>query len=280
MREDLMKNIKLGCFGYFRNIEDIAEAGYDFIEMHTSEILSLDEKSFLAFKKRLKESPITCDVVNNPFPLNCSITRPEFNQEEFRDKIYLAAERIRLLGAKYWNFGNAYSRALPEGGEKEEAYQKFLKAFLMVCDAAEMNGIIVVLEPLARCLTNNLTTLPAVVQFMEKMQFPSVKTMIDMRWQVAEKRPMEEIYDYAPYIVHAHIDNPDTDYAVKKIRCTPKAEDPYDYTEFLDFAKSESYSGGLSIEANTFDNFYKEIRDAIGFFSRHGISSYRNSMYN
>lgn len=268
-----MKHILLSCFGYFCNLDDIAAAGYDLIELHNRELMDMDEKQFLMAKKQLDQSPVSCLVVNNPLPLDVQIASPEFDIEFYTRYLQKGARRVSALGAKYWNFGNGFARTLPPNDPR--ANDKLMHVFDLMSEIAQEHGLRVLVEPLAKSITNKWNTLEETMAFIRESTHQNLDTFVDMRWQLEEKQSYDDLYRYSDQIVHAHIDNPNTDYAHKKIRIVPKLNDGYDYSGFLDFIKSPCYHGALSIEALTFQNFYQDICSSMELFHAHGIYSFR-----
>lgn len=265
--------IPLGCFGTIHNLDDIAAAGYDFIEMHNHELIEMDADQFSRAQARLEASPIFCLVVDNPLPLKLRIASPEFDIDFYAEYLKKGARRTAALGARYWNFGNGFARTIPTDDTK--AKDKLMRVFdLTACTAYEY-GLQLLVEPLAKSITNQWNTLEETVAFIRSSTHPNLDTFVDMRWQLEERHNFDDLYCYADHIVHAHIDNPFTDYVHDKIRVVPRVNDGYDYSDFLSFIRSDYFHGALSIEALTFSNFYLDICSAMELFHAHKIYSMR-----
>lgn len=265
--------IPLGCFGSLSNLDCVAAAGYDQIELQNSEIISMDEERFLQAQAQLAASPVSCLVVNNPLPLELRIAEREFHADFYREHLQKGACRAAALGARFWNFGNGFARTLPAG--QAQAKEKLMRVFDLVAAAAQTYGLTVLLEPLAKSITNQWNTLDETIAFIENSPHKNLAAIADMRWQLEEKQNFNDLYRYAGKIVHAHIDYPGTDYAHKKIRVVPRLDDGYDYSEFLSFIRSGSYHGALSVEALTFQDYYQDICSAMELFHAHGLYSIR-----
>ena len=261
----------LGCFGFIKDIDTIARVGFNSIELHNIEIMDLDDSSFIRAKRKLKDSKITCEVVNNPLPLNVEIYDENFDIDYYIDYLKKGAYRVSELGAKYWNFGNGKTRSIPVRNEKKESDEKLLNFFSIMCDIALDSGIDILIEPLSSCVSNIILNIPEALNFIKKVGKVNVKTFVDMRWHLESSCPYSDIVDYADEIAHVHIDNPNTNFPSERIRVVPKIDDGFDYSPFLDCLKMIGYNKIISIEAITFSDFEADIRDGMEFFKAHGI---------
>ena len=272
--------MRLSFFGFTKDIEAIAKAGFDCIEMHYREIIPMTDAEFLELKRKLFDSPLTAEVINNPLPLDKQIISPDFSIEGYREHLELGALRAAELGARYCNFGNGKTRSLPLGASPEEsaaARAKICEAIKLVCDINAKYNITVLLEPLSPVVSNFILNVPEAIALAEELGVKNLKPFIDLRWFVDEKRPYEEIIKYADQIHHVHIDNPVTKFPERPI---PRLADNFNYLPFIETLKEICYKGIISCEANTFADFEKDLADFMAFFEHFGISSYRKGRNN
>lgn len=267
-----MVRMRLGCFGYLKDLDTIARAGYDCAELHVKEIMALDDAGYKQACKRLKSCGIPAEVFDNPIPLDSRIADSSFDLRYYREFLEKAADRCAEMGARYLVFGNGRARSLPNEGDIEAARAKFDEFFMMLLDIALQRNITVLIEPLARSLSNIVNSLPDAVAFIKKYERPNLKTFVDYRWMVAETRPLSEIVEHELYIKHFHLDNPLTAFPE---RVVPRLNDVYDYSALFETLKSIAYKEIISIEASVFKDFENEIREPIRLFAAHGIQPYR-----
>lgn len=267
--------MRLSSFGFVKDIDAIANAGFDCIEMHYKEIIPMDEGEFRAACKKLKDSPLTAEVFNNPLPLDKQIIAPEFKLSEYREQLIKGADRAAEMGARFCNFGNGRTRSLPKEGSKAElqaARSKILECIAMLCEINAERNITVLLEPLSSVVSNFIMNIPETLALVEELGVHNLKPFIDLRWFVDEKRPYEEIITYADQIAHIHIDNPLPAFPTRYI---PRVTDEFDYAPLFNALKKTCYKGIISCEANVFENFEHDLKDLMSFFNYHGIESYR-----
>lgn len=271
-----MMKVKLSMNAPLSRIPELERAGYDLIEPSNTDIAAMDSADFNAAAAALKSSKLACEVIDNPIPCSVSFSASDWDLGEWDSYLELSAKRAVELGAKFWCFGNGSSRVLPGTPEADERVKAAFRAAVEKCaDVAEKYGFSVIVEPLGPSVTNYLLTVSETADFVRSLGRSNVYTMVDYRWEYEQGRPVSELYDNAALIAHAHIDDPSTDYKNAKIRRVQSLSDGFDYSEFLDFIKSGSFTGAVSIEANTFTDFERDAAGAIEFYRHYGIEPVR-----
>ena len=271
-----MKKVKLSVNAPLSAIDVLERCGYDLIEPSNTDIAAMTGEEFAAAASALKSSALRCEVIDNPIPCSVSFSSDGWSLEEWDGYLKLSAGRAAALGARYWCFGNGSSRVLPGTPEADERVKAAFRAAVEKCaDVAEKYGFSVIVEPLGPSVTNYLLTVSETADFVRSLGRSNVYTMVDYRWEYEQSRPVSELYDNAALIAHAHIDDPSTDYKNAKIRRVQSLGDGFDYSEFLDFIKSGSFTGAVSIEANTFTDFERDAAGAIEFYRHYGIEPVR-----
>jgi len=272
-----MKAIKmrLGCFGFVKDLDAIAKAGFDCAEMHIKEFMAMSDAEFINAKRVLKDCEIPAEVFDNPIPLDSWICSENFDLKYYRNFLEKAFDRIAELGAKAIVFGNGKARSLPVEGNILAAQAKFDEFFTSLLDLTAARNIIVLIEPLAKKLSNIVNSLPDANDFIGKYQRSNLKTLVDYRWMVEEGRSLAEIENYKTIIHHIHIDNPLSPFPT---RIVPKLNDGFDYGPFFEMLKKIAFRGIISIEASVFQDFSKEIREGLELFRAYDIIPYKTNL--
>lgn len=267
-----MTNIKLSVNAPLKQIKTLEELGYNCIEPSNTDIMKMQPAEFEAYAKELDGSRISCMVIDNPIPCSVSFSSKEWDIDDWDEYLTLSAIRAKRLHAKYWCFGNGSSRFLPENPDEAQwTMIHFYGAVRRCCDIGAKYGIDVIVEPLGPSVTNYLMTVEDTVVFLNELDRPNAYTMIDYRWEQEQGRPISETEKYADRIVHAHIDNPGTDYKGQKIRKPQSRSDGFDYGEFMEFIKSDLFHGVVSIEANCYNDYGEDLREALEVYKAYGI---------
>ena len=264
---------RLGMFGSAKDIEAVASAGFDSIEMQVNEIVKMDDAQFQDISKRLKDSPLVCDVLDNPVPLDQVIASDDFDLNFYQGYLQKGADRAKQLGVKYYIFGNGKTRSLPVSGNVEKARQKNLQFMRMLADITSAQGIKILIEPLAPRVSNVMQSMAEVLEYAKEVGKINLGTFLDYRWFLAMNHPVQDIRKYGPFISHVHIDNPTTEFPM---RLVPKLDDGYDYSIFFGLLNEINYNGIISIEANTFTDYEQDLKQTLDFFRHYGITPSRN----
>ena len=259
---------RLSFFGFTKDIEAIAAAGYDCIEMHMREIIALEDSEVKTAAQKLKDSSLVCEVLDNPIPLDVVIADESFDFDYYRDFLKKGADRAAVLGIKYYVFGNGRTRSLPASGDIEAAKEKNLAFLRMLADIAAEKGITVLLEPLAPTVSNVVHSIPEAIEYAREVGKPNIGTFLDYRWFIDRQHPFKVIEEYGQQIRHIHIDNPLTPFPHRVI---PRLDDGHDYSDLFRTLEKIDYSGIISIEANTFTDFQQDLKDGLAFFEAYGI---------
>lgn len=261
-------NPRLSFFGFSKDIDAIATAGYDCIEMHMHEIMGMDQETFATLKLKLADAPIVCEVLDNPVPLDKVIADESFDLDYYRGYLEKGAERAAQLGVKFYIFGNGKTRSLPEEGDIQGARDKNLTFISMLADIAGEKDITVLIEPLAPRVSNVIQSIPEAVNYIEGVGKPNLDTFLDYRWFFDRDHPFSMIEEFGKHIRHVHLDNPLTPFPHRVI---PRVDDGHDYAPLFDALQKIDYQGIISLEANTFTDFPQDLRDGINFFRTYGI---------
>lgn len=268
--------MRLGVFGSVADIDTIADAGFDCIEMYFQDLMAMTPEEFHEAKKKLNNSPLTAEVFNRPLPRDYKIAGEGFDMEFCREYLKKASDLGAEFGARYANFGNGGTRSIPENlppEEYEDMRKRVLEVYALCCEIFAKNNITVLLEPLAPVVTNSVMNMPEALMVAKEVGAYNLKTFVDYRWFVYMKRPLNELVKYADQLQHFHIDNPISQFPVRYI---PKLSDDFDYEPLMNTLKKICYKGIISCEANTFSDFKTDLKDLMNFYNHFDIYAYRS----
>ena len=267
----MMKKVKLSVNAPLSDSGILKKAGFHYIEPSNTDIMKMTPLEFENAVENMRERQMKCHVIDNPIPCSVSLSSKEWEIGDWKNYLELSGRRAEKLGARYWCIGNGFSRMIHE--DPSEVIVNFFGMVRECAAVGKHHGLAILVEPLGPSVTNYLNNLEEVAAFLDELGMEDVYTMVDYRWEYEQHRPISDLYRYADKIRHAHIDNPNTDYASRKVRKIFSLSDGIDYSGFFDFIKSDSFSGILSIEANTFDDYEKELKAAMELYGAYGMLS-------
>lgn len=263
--------MRISHFGFTEEADKIAKAGYDAIELHIKEIMSFDNAEFETAKKRIKDSGLASEVFDNPLPLDVVIAEDTFDFQYYNEYLKKAVFRTSQMGARYFVYGNGRTRSLPEGEKRKEAVKKNRELLRNLCDTAAKENITIMLEPLHSSICNSVVSIPEAFAYAKELGCPNLKTLLDFRWFAAGGHPYSIIEEYADFIKHVHVDNPIHAFPERRV---PMLEDGFDYSLLFETLKKICYKGLISYEANTFDNYEKDLKKGLELLESFGIYTY------
>lgn len=259
--------MKLGGFGRIADYDNIRQAGFDYAELDVPEIEALPEAQFCAFCDKVHETGFPVPTGARALP----IAEPWFFTDyfcvmDYKEYLEHACKRAKLLGMGRIIIGNGKARLLID--ETSIRYEsRFIDFMHMFAEIAGDHGVEVILEPLGPMYSNYINTLPEAVRIIHEVGMPNLFTMADLRHLVWAKEPLADIVAYADYVHHIHMDYP-TSYPARSF---PKAEDDFDYTEFLGAVKKSGYQGTLTIEADIPEDWKRAYIDAAAILKDYGV---------
>lgn len=254
--------MRFGCFGTARDIETVAQAGFDFIELNLRELIGLQEAEFQNVCARLHACSLGADAVSWILPTDLDLTAPETDYEDWRAYIDTGIERALAIGARLWPVGSGRGRSMKaENGSESEQRERVRSFFAQLAEQTAPAGIRILLEPLGPDYSNYLQTLEQTAAFLQTIPAENLKTMCDLRHMTASGDPLCEIERWADQIAHAHIDLP-----LGKKRLFPRPDDGFDYTEYFRLLQRAGIPR-LSVEALHEENLL-EGRESLTFMRK------------
>lgn len=256
--------MKLGCcLNMLGTQEDItgsnyipmlAKAGYDYAELPLAQIMELTDSEFDNLRKILKKERLFCRCCNNFFPASIRLTGEQTDFSKIKRYTENAIKRASMLGANYIVFGSSGAKNVPEGFEKNRAFEQIVEVLQQAGDYAERVGTTIVIEPLNRMESNIILNLEEGIQLLQRVGMSSVQLLVDYYHFEKEQETEETLQKAMPYIQHVHFAEPDG-----RIFPVKKKEE---YDSFFGILRAYGYSGGVSIEAYSSEP-EKEIESAV-----------------
>jgi sugar phosphate isomerase/epimerase len=240
-------------------LRDFRDFGFDYYEPEVAEIAQMDDAQFAAWKERVVASPIRCRSFRS-FIRRLQVVGENVSahEEELKDYLEQNLDRCRQLGGRIVVWGSAGSRKVPDGFDRDKAWQQIQSFLHLAGDIAQKNNLIIAIEPLRKQESNIINTAEQALQLVHEVNHSNVKMIVDFYHLRQENEDPDVIRLAQKEIVHLHFANPEG-------RRWPRSasEDPL-YSRFFSLIKEIGYQGGLSIEGNgTFEN---DAEASLGFF--------------
>lgn len=243
------------CTG-LENVNRLAEAGYDYIELGVQRALipEADETEFQKIRAQVAAAPLTPEAYAGFIPGELRVTGDNVDFPRLSRYVETACRRGRELGGEVIVYGSAASRSIEEGYSRERALAQIAEFLDMTADHGEAHGMTIVVEPICSREGNILRTVADGLAMAKRVNRPAVKALADLYHIWQENEPMQNILDAAEWLAHVHIAEP--------IKRSYPGNDDFDFTDFFTALKKAGYDGRVSCECK-FDNFETDIEAAL-----------------
>ena len=236
--------IQIGLCGSMQDIERAKAAGFDYIELRTSEIAALSDADFESLIAKLKRVGIPVSATYLFIPANITLTGPTINKDEQMNYVGKALDRVTRLGAHVIAFGSGPARTYPAGFSKAAAFEQFVDFCKRIAPAARARNITIAIEPLRREESNLINSIAEGLDLVAAVNDPNIQLNLDYYHFEMEMENPAIILKAGGHIRHIHIANPNG-------RVFPLHAEEHAYAPFFANLRKIGYQGGMSLEVNT-----------------------------
>jgi D-psicose/D-tagatose/L-ribulose 3-epimerase len=238
--------VQVGFCTPLANIEAATAAGFDYVELSTSEIAGLSDSDFEQAAARIRRAGISTPAANLFLPPTLKVTGPAIDQAQQTTYVRKAFARLAQLGTQIVVFGSGPARQVPEGFPKEQAFQQLVEFGRRIAPEARARGITVAVEPQRHEETNIINSAAEGLNLVNAIGDPNFQLMIDFYHLASEKEDPAIVVRAGSHIRHLHTANPEG-------RVFPRRWEEYDYAPFFAALRRIGYDKRISVEASTKD---------------------------
>src|SRR5262249_2664242 len=150
--------IQIGYCTPIKGIDEARAAGFDFVELRTSEIAGLSDSDFEKLKEKLERLGVSVPVTYLFIPAHIKLTGPDVNKRQQMDYVVKAFDRVSLLGVQVVTLGSGAARQVPEGFSKEAGFGQLVDFCRRIAPEARARNITIAVEPQCRQECNIINT--------------------------------------------------------------------------------------------------------------------------
>ena len=252
--------VQVGYCTPLRNIDAAKAAGFDYVELGTSEIAGLSDAEFEQAAARIRQVGLSVPVTNLFLPATLKVTGPQIDRDQQMIYVKKAFGRLSRLGTGIVVFGSGGARRVPDGFPKDQAFQQLVEFGRRIAPEARANGITIAIEPLRREETNIINSAAEGLELVNAINDANFQLMVDFYHLASEKEDPAIILRAREHIRHLHMANPQG-------RVFPRTWEEYDYAPFFANLRTIGYDKRISVEASTQD-FPGDALQAIALLRR------------
>ncbi|MBQ5365718.1 MAG: TIM barrel protein, partial [Spirochaetales bacterium] len=142
--------MRFGLCADIRNVLEVQDAGYDFIDGKLNQIALWSSEDFDQALSLFGKARIKMERCALLFPKNMIVIGEQYDEKAMREYLEVAFTRMNALGCDLVVFGSGKSRFVPGGMRWRNAYTQLVEVTKLVGKIAATYGIRVAIEPLNR----------------------------------------------------------------------------------------------------------------------------------
>jgi sugar phosphate isomerase/epimerase len=239
-------DVKIGYCGSVAQIDLVKHAGFDYIDLRTSEVAALNDADYAHMAAYLQQIQLPVLATYQFLPGNIKVTGPNVDMDKQMAYVRLALDRASKLGAHVVAFGSGPARSYPAGFSKDQAYAQLVDFLKRVAPEARSRNIVIAVEPLRPQESNLINSLAEAQALITAVNDPNIQLNLDYYQFEQVKEDPADILAAGDHIVHIHFANPNG-------RILPLVWKEYDYAPLFDNLRKIKYDREIGIEANSND---------------------------
>jgi D-psicose/D-tagatose/L-ribulose 3-epimerase len=240
------ERVQVGYCTSLKNLQTAKAAGFDYVELSTTEIATMPDPDFENAAREIKEVGLPVPATNLFLPATLKVTGPEIDTAQQMKYVTTAFDRLSRLGTRIVVFGSGGARRVPDGFAHDEAFRQLVDFGRRIAPLARSRGITVAVEPLRHEETNIINSAAEGLQLVEAIADPGFQLMIDFYHLASEHEDPAIIGRAKAHLRHLHMANPHG-------RVFPRVWDEYDYGPFFAALREIGYDQRISVEASAKD---------------------------
>lgn len=237
-------SIKVGYCTGIANLAAARAAGFDYVELGTTEVATMDEAAYERAVAAVAAAGLPTPVSNVFLPAALKVTGPAIDREAQLAYVRKAFDRMRRLGVEIIVFGSGGARRVPDGFSHDAAFAQLVEFGRMIAPEAQQRGITVAVEPLRREECNIINSAAEGLRLVAAIGHPNFQQMIDFYHLASEKEDPAVVLEAGPRLRHLHVANPTG-------RVFPQVWTEFDYAPFFANLRRIGYGARISVEAST-----------------------------
>ncbi len=243
------------CTG-IENAETARTAGFAFIEPTVRSLHS--GKDFTVIQAAYAAAGLPTPTFNVFVPGELKITGPAVDMAKLQAYVAESLGRVKSVGGELVVFGSGGARNIPDGFDRDTAWQQLIDFLQMVAVEADKTGISITIEPLNRKESNVINSVAEGVALAQAVARPSIRVLADLYHMQEENEALATVVENAPWLAHVHV--------ADSGRLAP-GTGSYPYPEFFGHLKSTGYAGRIAVECK-WQDFEEEAGAAVAFLRK------------
>ena len=197
--------MKIGCSASIPEISLVHAMGFDFVELRGRDVAALSKAEMDALEAQISRLALPCLSLNAYCPPDIKIAGPGFDLQRSRLYADALAERASRIGVKVIGIGSPLSRRLPDGFDRQLAWEQAVAFTRETAEAFAKYGVRTGFEPLGYCYCNFVNHVDEAVKLADTLKSCGVGLTLDFYNMERSQEDMMPLAVCAPHILHVHV---------------------------------------------------------------------------
>lgn len=253
-----MSVFQMGIHTDFVNLPEVAELGYDYVEIPLNALAALPEGDFTAFVDYVEASGIRVAACSDMLPDDLPVTGDGVSATALHGYLKHAFGRAQRLGAKVIVLDGAMSRQVPADGDFPFAWRQLGNFLRLLQGHARDCGLTVALEPLRKADCSLLNLVSEATLIAGLLQLDRIAVCANSGSMGMASEPLSALRRAAPLLKHVRVENALT-------RALPRPGDGEDYARLIETLDDIGYGGGITLAGTISERFAEDARVALEY---------------
>ena len=192
-------HVQVGWCTPLKDIDAARAAGFEYLELGTSEIAALSDTDFEAAVERIRQVGLPTRVTNLVLPATLKVTGPRSIGTQQMLYVKKAFARLSRLGTKIVVFGSGGARACRTDFPEMTPSSSSSSSAVESRPEARSHDITIAVEPLRRQETNIINSASEGLELVEAVNDPNFQLMIDFYHLASEQEDPAIVLRASPY---------------------------------------------------------------------------------
>ena len=242
---DKGENHALGCTASIDQAQQVADAGFDFLEVNIQGVLQGNTPDADWQPPEIDKLPLPIEAANCLIPGNMPVIGPNRDLAALKTYMQRVGKRAKQVGIEYLVFGSGGARKRPDNVDEVTADDQLVEFLKLAGDACGPHGVKIVIEHLNTGETNTINKLAKARHLCDRAHHKAVGLLVDSYHWGLEQEIDQSILDLGDRLWHVHLAEP-----IDRIQPGGhgRSDKAFDFETFFTLLQKINYDERLSLE--------------------------------
>jgi len=197
--------MRFGCCAPIQKYDEIAAAGYDYIEFPAWQVAELRDDEVRGLAAKIQRTGMPCPRLNSYCRGDPAIVGPRYDSAAVRAYAKKLMKNAAALRVECIGVGAPGARMLPEGYDPALADRQCEEFMRITAAEAAPYGIWLLLEAVQRNMCDYLNETARAKEIVERLDLENAALVVDLYNMKTQGESWDTLPDYLPLTRHIHV---------------------------------------------------------------------------